>query len=429
MRKNLPTFPTVLVAACAAAFIGACGGGDDEVAPVTITNAGPNVVSQWNEIAATTINQPAATTGTPEEQRPTYGVDLATVHVAMYDAVIAIAGTHRPFATTPLAPTEGASQEAAAAAAAYRVLFGLFPARSASYQAAYDSYLASLPAGTARDRGVAVGNEVAAATLALRANDGRAVVLAPYVPGTAPGQFRGLNPVNRHMPYIKPFAVTSNAQFRASGPPALASAAYTADVNETMALGSAASTTRTAAQLETARFNTEAPPAFWTRNLRSFATTSGSVAEHARVMAMLWVVQADALNTCFESKYSFQFWRPTSAIALADTDGNAATAVDTTWVPVVPTPNHPEYPAAHACATAAAAATLQGYYGTPNVTFDVTSTVTASTHTFTTVQAMIDDVQIARIAGGMHFRSATIDGAALGRNVAEWVLSRNFQPR
>ena len=186
---------------------------------------------------------------------------------------------------------------------------------------------------------------------------------------------------------------------------------------------------RTAAQLETARFNTEAPPAFWARNLRSFATTSGTIAEHARLTAMLWVVQADALTTCFESKYSFHLWRPTSAIALADTDGNAATTADTAWAPLPPTPNHPEYPAAHACETAAAAATLQGYYDTPNIAFDFTSTGTGSTHTFTAVQAMLDDVQIARIAGGMHFRSATVDGAALGRNVADWVLSRHFQSR
>ncbi|MDO9356381.1 MAG: vanadium-dependent haloperoxidase, partial [Solirubrobacteraceae bacterium] len=399
--KNIPfSVPAVIALACTSAFIGACGGSDDGgVAPVVITVAGPNVVSQWDEIAATTINQPAAASGTPEEQRPTYATDLATVHLAMYDAVMAIVGTHKPYAYTPASLSADASQEAAVATAAYRTLLGLFPARGASYQSAYDTYLASLPAGAAKDQGVAIGTAAATAILALRANDGRAVVLAPYVPGTEPGQFRGLNPINRYVPSIKPFAVDSNSQFRAPGPVALTSATYAADVNETMALGSAASTTRTAAQTETARFHTEPPPLFWSRNIRQFAMTAGSIAEHARLMALLWVVQSDAINTCFESKYFHQTWRPTSAIQLADTDGNAATTPDPTWAPVVPTPNHPEYPAAHACNSASVAAALGGYYRTSRITFDFNSSVTSSTHTYDSTQAFVDEIAVARIAG------------------------------
>jgi hypothetical protein len=289
--------------------------------------------------------------------------------------------------------------------------------------------MASLPDGTAKDRGIAVGAEVAAGILALRANDGRSVVLAAYVPGSAPGQFRGTNPVGRPNPFIKPFAVTSNAQFRAPGPPALTSAAYAADLNETAALGGAASTARTADQAESARFNTEPPFQFWPRNLRRFALASGSVAEHARLMAMVWVAHADATNTCFESKYQFNFWRPQSAIPLADTDGNAATTADTTWQPVVPTPNHPEYPAAHGCVAGAMAQVLRSYYGTPQVTFDFDSTVTSTTRQFTSTDALVGELQTARIAGGMHFRTSTIDGAALGKNVADWVIQHHFQPR
>jgi PAP2 superfamily len=315
------------------------------------------------------------------------------------------------------------------AAAAYRVLLGLFPSRSAQYQAAYDTFLAALPDSAAKTQGLAVGAEVAAGVLALRANDGRSVALAPYVPGTGPGQFRGVNPVGRPNEFIKPFALTTNAQFRASGPPALSSAAYAADVNETKALGSAASSTRTVEQTEIARFHTQPPFTFWPGNMRVFATTSRSVAEHARLMAMVWVVHADTQNACFESKYHFQFWRPSSAITLADTDANDATAVDAAWAPVVPTPNHPEYPAAHGCAAGAMAETLRGYYGTPNITFDFNSSVTGSAHHFTTIAGLVDEIQLARIAGGMHFRSATVDGAALGKNVANWVLSRNFQPK
>lgn len=427
---HLPRMPMTIVSiACAQALLGACGGSSSQPTdqPVTITVAGPNAVSYWNEIATTTINQPAAATGSPEEQRPNTAVDLATVHVAVYDAMMAIAGTHRPYAITPVAAAAGASQEAAIASAAYRVLLGLFPNRSAQYQAAYDTFVAALPDGTAKTQGLALGAEVAAGILALRANDGRSVALAPYVPGTAPGQFRGINPIGRPNPFIKPFALTSNAQFRAPGPPALSSAAYAADVNETKALGSASSTTRTAEQTETARFHTQAPPTYWPDNLRKFAMTDRSLAEHARLLAMAFVAQADAGNACFESKYHYQFWRPSSAITLADTDGNDATTVDTAWAQVVPTPNHPEYPAAHSCVSGATAEIMHVYYGTPNITFDMSSTVTGSTHRYTTTAALVDEIQIARIAGGMHFRFSTVDGAALGKSVAAWVVAHHFQ--
>lgn len=420
---------TIAATTCALALPSACGARDREVEPVTITAASPNAVSQWNEIAAATINQPASATGTPEEQMPYISGDLATVQVAVYDAVMAIVGTHRAYAYAPAELSAGASQEAAVATATLRVLLALFPSRSATYQGAYDTYIASLAAGPARDQGVAIGAQSASVIVALRANDGRLTALPAYVPGTSPGQFRGPNPVSRTQQYVKPFSVTSNSQFRAPGPPALTSAAYAADVNETMALGSATSTTRTAAQTEIARFYTEPPPIYWTRNLRNFAMTDRSIAAHARLLALMYVALADAGDTCFESKYHFEFWRPTSAITLADTDGNAATTADTTWTPVVPTPNHPEYPAAHACLTGAVAETLSGYYRTSNVTFDLNSTVTGTSHHFTTTRAMVDDVQLGRIAGGMHFRTSTIDGAAIGKNVADWVLTHNFQPR
>jgi len=254
------------------------------------------------------------------------------------------------------------------------------------------------------------------------------VALAPYVPGTAPGQFRGTNPMGRPNPFIKPFVLTSNAQFRAPAPPAQTSIACAADVNETKALGSATSTTRTAEQTETARFHTEPPPNFWPRNMRNFAMTARSLPEQARLMAMIWVAQADAGNACFESKYFYESWRPASAITL-DGDGNAATVVDPAWTPVVPTPNHPEYPAAHSCVSAAMAEVLRSYYGTADVTFDMTSTVTGSSHHFTTTTALVDEVQMARIAGGMHFRSATVAGAALGKSVGAWVTANAFKRR
>jgi hypothetical protein len=205
--------------------------------------------------------------------------------------------------------------------------------------------------------------------------------------------------------------------------------AYALDLNETKALGSAASTTRTADQAELARFATENPGIYWARNIRNFAMTSGSLGAQARLMAMVWVAQADASIACFDSKYHYQAWRPSSAITLAETDGNADTTSDAAWTPFVPTPNHPEYPAAHSCTTSATMEALRAFHGTSQITFDVNSTVSGTTRHYTSTTALIDDMGTARIAGGMHFRTSAVDGAALGKSVADWVTTHHFQPK
>ena len=419
-----------LVAMVSAGCGGGGGGGSGAASePVVIAPNSPNIVATWYDIAASTVNVPGAATGTPEEQRPILVVDMATVHVAIYDAVMAITGTHQPFAAVPAAPGAGASVDAAVSSAAYNVLKSLFPNRSAQYQAAYDAEIAKVPAGDAKARGIALGADVATRIVALRANDGRAVTLAPYVPGTAPGQFRGVNPINRFLPSVKPLAMTSAAQFRAPGPPALASTVYANDVNETKAMAATTSTARTAEQTEIARFHTENPGLFQTRNYKQFAMSQPTVADNARLMAQVWVTTADATIACFEAKYHYQFWRPTSAITLADTDGNAGTELDAAWTPHVATPNHPEYPAAHSCVNASLAEALARFFGTRSVTFRMDSTVTNTTHAYQSVEHLVSESAIARIWGGMHFRTSTQDGVALGRNVGNWVADRHFRPR
>ncbi len=413
--------------ALSATACGGSGGGNSE--PVTIGAGSPTVVSYFSEVAIGTINQPAASTGTPEERQPIYAFDLATVHVAMYDAVVAIDGGREPYYARPTAPTEGASQQAAAAAAAYGVLRGLFPSRSASYQAAYDTYVGTLPAGSAKTLGLAVGAQVATGVLAARANDGRDIALAPFVGGTTPGAYRGPGLVGRTYSSVRPFALTSAAQVRAPGPLSLTSSEYATVVNETQSLGGATSTTRTAAQAASARFHTEGPATFWPRNLRIFTMTSRSLADQAYLGALLWVTHADATIGCFESKYHYLFWRPSSAINFADTDGNPATTADPAWTVFLPTPPHPEYPAAHACVAAAAREALRRFYNTPSVAFDFTSTASGTTHHYADVDALLDDITIARIAGGMHFRSSIRDGAELGKAVVGQALATRFRAR
>ena len=405
----------------------------DAPAPVSmimIGTYGANAVSVWNDVAAKAINAAPDGNGTGEERQPLYAIDLATVHVAIYDAVVAIARTHKPYAITPRADTRGASSDAAASAAAYGVLKGLFPSRSQIYQVTYDKLLADIPEGAAKIRGIAVGKEVAQGVLALRANDGRNTSLATYVAGTAPGQFRGSNPLFRSYIHIRPFAISSAAQFRAAGPPAIGSDTYARDFNETKSFGAADSSTRTAQQTEAARFYTDPPPQFWPRNLQQFARSNPTLVENARLMAFLWVTHADAMIACFESKYYFNFWRPASAITLADSGPNAAVVADTAWKPVVPTPNHPEYPAAHSCGAGATAEAIRVFYGTSNVSFKFDSAVKdTAVHTFSTTDEFVNEMQLARIHGGMHFRTATTDGALLGSNVARWVAAHHFQKR
>jgi hypothetical protein len=430
-QRFLPTIVSYgAAAACVALCLTGCGGGsDDPPSNVVITSTGTNAVSYWNDVAGRTVIATSATSTTPEELRPNYALDVATVQLAVYDAASAIDGRYRPYAVTPSAPATGASMDAAIAAAAYGTLRALFPNRSAQYQVAYDSFVGGIAAGEAKSKGLALGAEVATGIVGLRANDGRAVALAPYAPGTGPGQFRGVNPVNRFAPSVKPFALTSNSQFRPAPPPALGSDAYATAFNEVKAFGGAVSTMRTAAQLEAARFHTEPPGPLWTRNLLRFATSTADVAEAARLMAFIYVVQADASDACFEAKYFYQAWRPLSAIPLADTATNPATVSDATWAPVLPTPNHPEYPAAHSCASGSLGETLRLYYGTRDVAFSMDSTVTGTTRDYDTTNALPDEIASARVWSGIHFRFSTDAGAQLGVQVADWTWAHYFGRR
>jgi hypothetical protein len=435
-------FARVCAAAPALAVMAACAMGGDALAEsermqalgaapdVTIKSYGPNAVSVWNEIAFATTQVPPSPAGATPSERVA-GPDVATVQLAVYDAVIAIAGTHQPYAIKPSTPTAGASMDAAAIEAAYRVLKGLFPSRGDKYEAAYASGIGALPDGDAKVRGMAIGAEVAAGMLALRADDGRETLLPAYVPGTLPGQFRPAGPqlVGRLNPYIRPFATHHHAQFRPGPPPALDSASYAADLNEVKSIAGTPGTQRTAEQDEVARFYTEPPPSWNWRNRARFATASPSLVDNARLTAMLEVTIVDAIAACFDAKYAYNFWRPMSAIRLANTDSNPATEADPRWTPFVSTPNHPEYPAAHSCNDGAIAELVRGFYGTQRVNFGFDSTVTGTTRQYQGTDDLVHDVSNGRVWGGMHFRNSTRVGAELGKEIARWVAKRHFQPR
>ena len=390
-----------------------------------------SVVADWDAVAAATINAPAGAypAVTPEEQRTVYSLDLATVHVAIYDAAVAVAGGYYPFATS-VSASAGASIDAAVGGATCRVLSTLFPNRAPAYGAACAGFSPGAGGDAAHAAGSAAGVAAADGILARRANDGR-MTNVPYVPTGLPGDFTpfpvGSTPVNTFLPYVRPFAIRSAAQFRADGPPALDSAQYAEDFNQVRLLGAAGSTVRTAGQEEIARFHTEPPPLIWSRNFRRFIAVERPVVENARLAAMLWVGQADALIGCFESKYTYRFWRPRVAIPSAADDGNGLTTADPAWLPVVPTPNHPEYPAAHGCGAGAAAQALNDYFGTKRIHFYFDSTVTGMQHHFESTDEFLKELQYARIYGGMHFRTSTAHGAVLGRKTVAWIDKHYFQ--
>jgi len=383
-----------------------------------------DVVGDWNATAAGII---ASKNAQP-------GLYLGLVHVAIYDAVNSIDKRFTPFAVTPTSDTHGASREAAAAAAAYQVLLTLWPDQQTVLDTALAASLAAIPDGAPETKGVTLGKEVANAWLAVRANDGREANV-PYVFGTAPADYQRTppafpNPVTPWLAKVKPFTLTSPAQFRAYGPPDLTSARYAKDFETVKSLGSATSTERFAEETEIARFHTENPTLFWSRNLRNLASLKKrNIGDSARLYALMFVAFGDSIIACWDSKYYFNSWRPVTAIRAADTDDNPNTEADAAWTPLAVTPPHPEYPAAHGCATGAMTEVLRHYFGTRYITFTFTSTVTDTVpHTSYSTDDLVEEVMRARVFGGMHFPTSVAHGVLMGKKVGNWIYGNYFRP-
>ena len=358
-------------------------------------------------------------------------VMFAYVAIAEYDAAVAVHGDGDHFAVDADAP-RGASAEAAVSTAAHRVLAHYLPAQKPTIlDPAYQAALASIPDGSAETAGVAVGERVAAALIELRRDDGfRATV--PYTPPvpapvgtwipTAPTP-----PVGTFLPAMRPFALRSADQFRPDGPPNLDSRRWARDYAEVAAFGSATSSVRTPDQTAAALFWGEPPFTQAHASFRLFIDQHDlDLADAARFEAMMAVTYADALIACFDAKYRYTFWRPVTAIPAGDTDGNRRTIADPSWTPLIPTPNHPEYPSAHSCITPAAGIVISRFLGTAQIDFTVPSVTGGAARHFATRQDLTSEVGNARIWGGVHFRSAVDDGVAIGQQTARYVLRHHF---
>jgi hypothetical protein len=358
-------------------------------------------------------------------------VYMGIAHVAIYDAVVAVEGGYRPYAVAPTVPRP-TSVDAAVATAAYRVLAGRFPDQEGRLDDLYRAYLAGLPEGQAKSNGILVGEEVGAGILQLRANDGldRPVPYVQRGPGsgvyepTAPAV-----PLGTGMPHVAPLALDSASRFRPDGPPALRRGEYTHDFNEVKHLGRVDSRVRRPGQTAVAMFWTDHDVPQWNRSLLRLAGARRlSSLETARLLAMAHVAGGDAMIGCFDAKYHYLSWRPVHAIQRAAADGNTHTAPDVTWQPLVSTPNHPEYPSAHGCHTAAITEILESFFGRARVPFSIDSLVTGETRHYNRFREVADEVNDARVWAGFHFRYSQEDGARLGRRVARFVARNFFQP-
>ena len=380
------------------------------------------VIVTWNEITERTLAENTVPV-------PPSGLYFAFTALAMYDAVVTIEGRYEPFAPQPRAHRH-ASPEAAAATAAYLVLSHYFPA---SRQALTDDYLSSLADvdnGVGKVHGIKVGEIAAIRMIAARRDDGRdATVPQPGGSPLDPGEWRPTAPAFAPMltpwlGFVDPVVLSSPTAVPLGGPPALDSATYAADFAEVRDFGGTVSQ-RSLEQTATALF--------WVPNvirqyhiaMRDQVTGRGlDIVDTARTFAVLDASIADAAVACWRAKYEHNFWRPDTAIALADTDGNPATDVVAGWTPLIPDPPYPDYTSGHACITGATTGTLENLFGTTiSPAFDVPSLAATPSRQFTDTTALDAETMNARIWLGIHFRTAMTDGNALGHAVADTVAA------
>jgi hypothetical protein len=397
--------------------------------PATIVEA--DVVLQWNELMVKTVVQ----------QNPFAQARFAAiVQLAVFEAVNSITGEYEPY--IGITPAPGASQDAAAATAAYRVLKTYFPAAPEIDQAYLDA-LAAIPAGTPKTNGVAAGEAAAAAMIANRVNDGSTpaavsplglavagvwqLTLAPGCAATATGG------ALYHWKDVKPFGVPDVASFRPAPPPSLTSSEFTKDYNEVKRVGDVDSTERTLEQSNGARFaQASSPTLIFNQAARQLAAAEHrSLSDNARALALLNMATNDSLVASFAAKYHYDFWRPENAIRFLGNYGNAQTPPDPTYVPFVSTPCFPSYPSNHASGTNGATEILRRVYGAGGHAITITNPFNAAvanlSFSYTTFNQMANDIDDARVYGGIHFRFDQVAGNQLGRAVATYVYKHNLR--
>ena len=388
------------------------------------TLAHADVVMDWNIAALDAIR--AGGTAPPIASR-----SLAICHISIYDAVNGIARTYEPY-LVPSAVQASASREAAASAAAHEALVNLFPASASTFDALHAAILATIPDGPQKTAGTAWGQFVANQILAARANDGWDATVPPPG-GSGPGVWVPTPP--DFLPYalpqwgfVTPFAMSSSSQFRPPGPPALDSEQYAADYTEVKELGAAVGSTRTEEQTQIALFwadgaGTETPPGHWNSIAQIIAEDRlNTLEQNARLFALLNIAMADAAICAWDAKYTFDFWRPVTAIAFVEPELN--------WMSFIVTPPFPDYVSGHSTFSAAAATVLALFYGTDDLPFTIGSDFLPGVYrSFPTPLDAADEAGDSRVYGGIHFRTASEDGLEAGISIGEWTGTHYLLPK
>jgi len=324
-----------------------------------------------------------------------------------------------------------ASREAAASAAAHEALVNLFPASASSFDALHAAILATIPDSPHKTAGIVWGEFVANQILAARADDGSDAIVPPPG-GSGPGVWIPTPPA--FLPYllpqwgfVVPFAMSNSPQFRPPGPPSLDSEQYAADYKEVKELGALVGSTRTEEQTEIALFwadgaGTETPPGHWNSIARIIADARGNtLEENARLFALLNIAMADAAICAWDAKYTFDFWRPVTAIAFAEPELN--------WMSFIVTPPFPDYVSGHSTFSGAAATVLPLFYGTEDLPFTTGSDFLPGVYrSFPTCLDAAEEAAVSRLYGGIHFRSANEDGLQAGISIGEWTVNHYLLP-
>jgi hypothetical protein len=397
------------------------------------TVAKADAVLDWNEIA---VNTAIANGQNPAAQARTGAI----VQLAVFEAVNSITGAYRPYLGTIVAP-RGASPDAAAIEAAYRVLSTYFTNSATQLNAALATSLAQIPDGDAKTEGIAVGDAAALAMITLRANDGssppqfkvpgpavpgawQATPSCPVVNGIAVGIFF-------HLQNMTPFGIKRASDFLLPPPPALTSKAYARTYNEVMTVGGADSTERPQDRADVAKFYAlSTPTLIFNQAARQVAIQQQrTLSENARTLALINMAISDGVVTGMFNKYHYNFWRPETAIRAGDTDGNPKTVADPSFMPFIVTPCFPSYPSNHGALSNAAAEVLRLLYGDAGHSITISNPADPGTvlH-YTSFSQITDDISDARVYGGIHFRTDQVAGAVLGRAVGAAVYKNNLRP-
>jgi PAP2 superfamily len=383
-----------------------------------------DIVTDWNAIMVKTV-VPAD----PFLQARS----AAIMHLAMFEAVNSIVGDYEPYLRHVTAPP-GASPEAAAIAAAHRVLVVLHPDSAPRLDALRTKALATIPNGPAKNNGVAVGKATANAILAQRAHDGSSVATR-YVPGIKPGTWRPTPPdftpaFRPGLGNISTFGIKNGAQFRLGPPPALNSHRYARDYNEVKKVGQVSYTERPRHRTDAARFYGVTDfELYYMAAIQVSKAQGKTLSENARIFALVSIAICDGAIACFDTKYFYNLWRPITAIRAGAEDNNPKTVPDPKWRPLIPTPPFPSYPSGHAAFGSAARYVLEKIYGARGHSITLTNPLAPGiTLHYTSWKQLAEDINQSRIDGGVHYRFDQEAGASQGRRVGAYILQHKLRP-